>query len=566
MTQGLETCAVFGIIAYAMAKLDVLSKQPEKIVLGKGGSKGLGNLIGLLISAVVVCVGLSSFFEDGGTTNPVVIVIGLIVAVSLLGGALSALRSARVTIDAQQRLATREDSLAFFPLRRQEMALNSIRDVQVSSPRRMASRMGNSLPVWQVELRAADGTTLLVNERATYAEMRALADDVSTILDRPVRDAAGEAPAAPAPGPSRPTAESPYRRTSARQARQQAAAGAPVIAASARQAKQQAEAQAPVLGASTRQASEQSAADAAILQTTAMMSAEGVAASAPIFQATALQAYEQTVASAPIAETTARQTQAQVSANMPVFDMGMRMAFSQMSAFESDAAIRAQMANASAQAGVPFAQSSARLAQQQSEATYTIEYALPPVTGMAQLPTAALFPPMMDLPALAPMVLDAVVSSVGSMMLPETRPDIQASTADTSAVVENESQSESDDPGELFRQAHRMQEQGNFADARAVYERALDSDPGSATIHNDLGVLYYQQKKFADAERAFRKTIALDPFYAPGRYNLGVTLQREGNRKGALEQFRLGASHAVGYAQDFQNALQGNVHAPILSA
>lgn len=549
-----------------MAKLDVLSKQPERIILGKGGSKGLGNLIGLVISAIVVCVGLSSFFEDGGTSNPVVIVIGLIVAVSLLGGALSALRSARVTVDAKQRLATREDNLLFFPLRRQEMALNSIRDVQVSTPRRTAGSLRGSFPIWQVELRAADGSTLLVNERGTHAEIRALADDIGAILDRPVRDAANETAAAPAPGPARPTTESPYRRTSARQARQQAAAGAPMLAASARQAQQQAAAAAPVLVTSARQGAEQSAADAAILQTTALLTAEGVAASAPIFQATAMQAYDQTVANAPIADTTARQAQAQVNTSMPFFEMGMRMAFSQMSAFESDAAIRAQMADASAAAGAPFTESSAHLAQQQSEATYTIEYALPPIAGIAQMPAAATFPPMMDLPALAPMVLDSIVQSVGSIMLPETRWEIQETPADSAVPFEMETPPERDDPDVQAREARQMQAQGKFKDAQALYERALDRDPGSAAIHNDLGVLYFQQRKFGDAERAFRQTIALDPFFAPGRYNLGVTLQRVGNRKGAMEQFRLGDNSAAGYAQDFQNALRGNVHAPMLSA
>jgi tetratricopeptide (TPR) repeat protein len=547
MPQGLETCAVFGIIVRAMANLNVLSRQPEKIVLGKGGAKNFGNLIGLLIFGVVVCVGMSAFLEEGVISNPVLLVIGIIVAVAIFSSVVGALRSTRVVIDSEQRLASREDKLLLFPIRRQTMALNVIRDVQVSATRFKSGAVPLTLPFWQVDLRGVDGSTLLVNERGTHVEMRVLADEVGAILKRPVRDAAVQPSGAPAPAPTRSAPDASIRKTRARQAQQQAAAGVPILATSA------------------RQAAEQTAANAAIVETTAQLQAQAAAASAPILQTTAMQAYDQTIATAPIAAATARQTQAQVNANMPVFDMGMRMAFSQMSAFTSDVAIQAQMNSASAAADAPFVETSARLVQQQSQAAMTMEYGLMPLAGMAQMPAAISFPPVLTLPALAPVALDAVALTVASTMLPEARWDEQATTADTADSIENERAGDRDDPTVQFRAARQLYAQGNYADAQAAYERALDGDPGSASIHNDLGVLFLQQRKLDDAERAFRKTIALDPFFAPGRYNLGVTLLRQGKRRAAVEQFRLGANNAPAQKQDFQDALRGNVHAPMLS-
>ncbi|MBI4673999.1 MAG: hypothetical protein HY741_20325, partial [Chloroflexi bacterium] len=55
-----------------MANLKTLSERPERIVLGKSGANGLGNLIGLFIFAVVACVGLSSFLDEGGESISIV--------------------------------------------------------------------------------------------------------------------------------------------------------------------------------------------------------------------------------------------------------------------------------------------------------------------------------------------------------------------------------------------------------------------------------------------------------------------------------------------------------------
>ncbi|MBI4673589.1 MAG: tetratricopeptide repeat protein [Chloroflexi bacterium] len=183
-----------------MANLKTLSEQPERIVLGKSGANGLGNLIGLFIFAVVACVGLSSFLDEGGESISIVVIVALVIGLALLASFLNALSSTRVVIDTRQRTAERTDSFLFLPMGRREMSFNIIRDVAVTVPRKTTEQIPALFPIWQVQLQAADGSTLVVNERGTHGEMQTLARKIGAMLDRPVRDA-GETPA-PASSPS----------------------------------------------------------------------------------------------------------------------------------------------------------------------------------------------------------------------------------------------------------------------------------------------------------------------------------------------------------------------------
>jgi hypothetical protein len=493
----------FGIIVNAMAKFQVLSRQPEKLVLGKGGANGLGSLIGIVASALVVCVGMTALIEEGALFNPVMVVIGLIVTISLLSAASGALRSTRIVIDGAQRLATREDKIFLLPWRRQMLASNTIREARVSAPNIQNNLRRTAFSIWQVELRDVDGATLVVNERGAYAEMRALAEEVGALLGLPVRDSAEKAS---------------------------------VLDARAE------------IFATTQPESLRPRAQA---QTSAPRESSSVLLNEPATQMAALQAGIQTAANAPPSQT-------QMSARMPVLEMGMPMAFSEMMAFATNAATLAQTKDA--------AVADARLALSQNATMNPIEYALPPLAGMTQMSAAALFPPMMDLPALEPLTLDTKTLDGGAFALPERQPAVEPTPRADDAWGARESVAARQAAQAQFHAARQLHAQNNFADAQAAYEQALDNDPGNAHAHNDLGVLFLQQRKMAEAERAFRKAIALDPFLASGRYNLGVVLQRLGKRQAAQEQFRLGAMYSAGLAQDFQMALEGGANAPMLSA
>lgn len=169
-----------------MAALKVLKEQPERIELGKGGGNG-GTLIGLVTFGGITCVALNAILNDSGGLDPVMFVIFLIIGLVVLSSLFNAISSTRVVLDANQRAATRAQTFFFIPTRRQEMAFNLIRDVSVTQPRGNAALALDSFPIWQVQLHATDGSTLVVNERGTRAEMDALAEKVGALLNRPVR-------------------------------------------------------------------------------------------------------------------------------------------------------------------------------------------------------------------------------------------------------------------------------------------------------------------------------------------------------------------------------------------
>lgn len=65
--------------------------------------------------------------------------------------------------------------------------------------------------------------------------------------------------------------------------------------------------------------------------------------------------------------------------------------------------------------------------------------------------------------------------------------------------------------------------------AREVLVRAIDSVPGVAGLHNDLGLIYLEQGKLAPAKAEFRHAIALDPDQAYALYNLAFTQKSRGD-------------------------------------
>ncbi len=483
-----------------MANLSVMSETPERIVLGKGGLNSPGSWVGMIVFAIVACVGLAMFLEEGGGINPIVIVIGLIIGIGLLGTITNAVRSTRVVIDANQKVATRADDFLFMPVSRQEMAFNVLKDVQLNTARKLSRSMSSSLMAWQVELGGTDGSRILVDDRGGRAEMQALAEKIGLITRRPVRDmtAATAATATIAP----PVAASPNtgRRSSP---------DAPYLETSARQRKRQAVAAAPIVGTSVRMAGDQLAAGAPMAVTSAYLANE------------------------------------------------------QMSAFSSDADVQAQMNAAQNAAGQPYNQASARLAMQQAQARSAMGFSMPPVLTMPEMPAMASFGPAVDLPSLPPLG-----SMMAFMELLTPLQDAGASAAASAVLLSDSLENETpDNAATEFRTARQLHAARNYQEARAAYERALDYDPGSTKIHNDLGVLLFEQNKLTDAERAFRQAIALEAFYGPSRYNLGLTLRRRGNNNQALEQFRLGVQQASReWEREFQEALRGNLHAPILSA
>src|SRR5581483_2874777 len=185
-----------------MAALKVVQNQPDRLELGRGGANAVGPVIGIAVFAMVACVGLSTLLENGGDLNPVVLFIVLVIGLVVLNSLLGALRGTQVVVDAGQRTAARVDTLATIPINSRQLVFDRIRSVQVVPASRTPGLATDNMPVWRAQLRATDGSTLVLNERGTRREMQSLADQVAELMRLPVRD---EAAFQPEPAVSAPT-------------------------------------------------------------------------------------------------------------------------------------------------------------------------------------------------------------------------------------------------------------------------------------------------------------------------------------------------------------------------
>ena len=61
--------------------------------------------------------------------------------------------------------------------------------------------------------------------------------------------------------------------------------------------------------------------------------------------------------------------------------------------------------------------------------------------------------------------------------------------------------------------------------------------PKVASIAFRQGLFYYKKEMFVEAKKEFKAAVKLDKNYANARYFLGLVLDKDGNKKGALEQF-----------------------------
>lgn len=79
---------------------------------------------------------------------------------------------------------------------------------------------------------------------------------------------------------------------------------------------------------------------------------------------------------------------------------------------------------------------------------------------------------------------------------------------------------------------------GRHQEAIKSYRTAINYLPKNPVIHNNLAVAYGKVDKRDEEIAELNKAIALRPRYATARYNIGVTLLKQGDRKGALKQYR----------------------------
>ena len=94
--------------------------------------------------------------------------------------------------------------------------------------------------------------------------------------------------------------------------------------------------------------------------------------------------------------------------------------------------------------------------------------------------------------------------------------------------------------------------QGDFAAARAAFDRALELRPGNPAVLNDLGMSHLAQNKPGAAAELFQTALAGKPDYALARANLRIAQAMLGDYKTALADVptadRPDALNNVGYA------------------
>ena len=77
---------------------------------------------------------------------------------------------------------------------------------------------------------------------------------------------------------------------------------------------------------------------------------------------------------------------------------------------------------------------------------------------------------------------------------------------------------------------------------------ALQADPRSPQLHNELGTLLVQKGFPRDAEREFERAINIDGDYYPAWYNLALVRASHGDERGARRAFEATVDNKPGHA------------------
>lgn len=91
------------------------------------------------------------------------------------------------------------------------------------------------------------------------------------------------------------------------------------------------------------------------------------------------------------------------------------------------------------------------------------------------------------------------------------------------------------DPEPVFGIGIVYAEQKKYAEAEAMYLKAIELKANFTGIHNNLGALYLEQGKNNLAEEQFRKALEIDPYYPDAHYNLANLLAERGDIEGAID-------------------------------
>ena len=101
----------------------------------------------------------------------------------------------------------------------------------------------------------------------------------------------------------------------------------------------------------------------------------------------------------------------------------------------------------------------------------------------------------------------------------------------------------------LYNKGTVLAQTGQYDDARAYLERAVDADPSNSDAWYNLAVTYTSLGKLERARSILDKLLETYPSEETYHYSLGVTLKKEGRRKDALKEFEVARDLNPTYAE-----------------
>ena len=100
------------------------------------------------------------------------------------------------------------------------------------------------------------------------------------------------------------------------------------------------------------------------------------------------------------------------------------------------------------------------------------------------------------------------------------------------------SRSERTKAQDLFNRGNKSFANAVYADAAALYEKAIELDPSHSGAMNNLGASLIELNRQEEAEQYFRQAIAVNPNFADPHCNLGVLLRSKSDLTGSEAALR----------------------------
>lgn len=88
----------------------------------------------------------------------------------------------------------------------------------------------------------------------------------------------------------------------------------------------------------------------------------------------------------------------------------------------------------------------------------------------------------------------------------------------------------------LYEQAQQALTQGRYAEAEQAYEKLTQLDPGTAEVHANLGLIYFEERKFEQAVPELRRALKLKPGLDKTSALLAMSLSELGHYSDALPE------------------------------